>query len=1393
MLKFATAQIIAAALGEQQERFSKAAHRAVFHYEARPGYLYVRSRAISSRCNENWDEFPAAEIEASYRTFIGKPVFVNHVNDNHRRARGVVIDAALHKDRNPDGTPDTWAEVLMEIDAVRFPKLAKAILKGEVDRTSMGCDVERSVCSACGNEARTPAEYCSHIPHLKGKRIFRATAAGKKVGELVRETCYGLRFFENSVLVEPPADPTAHFLGVDSSGLGKAASTGTMTVRPQERSVEPTHGDGGPPPPMEDWGGGDGGAKNQFLITKHRPDYYSLINGVEHDHPQRVTSYHDSTEDALHALGHLQQRGSYSPSEVRYAPKMNAKRTTSMEPEYHNHYGKWFDKNSPNHDPNPHVESAHEDMSDEELRRYMEGAHSAKAGADIGKLRAQHAWTHNNNDWFEGPQGPGQESTCLSSRGKPCNYRSPGGHTHAPSFKGMFGDTDLSGLMDDGHGPSKFSGLGKTAAKKKPAPKAVEPELDEYGTPKPKRGQPYEPASDHPWYKQVPLHHSNIVDHWDKATDEEKDAGMRWYSDAHHVARAIARLDSRIKTDEEAAHKGAGVLSAYSPRTNWPMNMFNAAHSFRRQAAVRPLKDDPDKPARVATMGMHADKAQRIMDGEHHQPVLKAPKTQDFAHLIEHGGYEPQNDEEKASGAPRRLSGRVVVDRHALSVAAGRRITDVENDAHSGFPGASSSKHARHYYEHAAEQYRNAAAAISEKEGKPVAAHHVQAVTWLVRQRLNTEEDQANANANARNLGKGRSSAEEKIKGHWSDFAAEHAPELKEKGNSHVARAVDASAVLDDGTVSGPASRRTAALDNTDTLVGGNKSNEGSHHQDWFHGTSHKFTHFEDPAHFSPEYHDPYDEFGGGDDGYHDGPEGSHLSGTGHWNTRLGAHFAADHTVADQFAGEDGRVVHARLHLKNPKQYFSEYDMDHEVHTDEHARGNHITHHLADTDDEYISHDDFEAELHRGDNQRGPYKKDHWQLGRNRPMATSWVNSHPDREAMADRFKQKLMDQGHDGIVYRNEIEKGKGSRWTAIAFHPHQIEVSHIHHVGAPHPSPEEAEAFRRHYPGHGQTELPIHARLNRVIDATYINHDGTIRAVAYGEVKAPQDVDTLREEACPVCGDNATFDGMQCQVCGFINPPEQFRDPDLDRAKTLDLRKQLVDPSLIDDNGELQRVQDDGTSMPPDGQEQQGLEDEQAPQSQEMIDPSQLDENGLPPSPYGDQSLDGTQRGGPAVSDRNGDGLVDPGEVDPDGNVNLLRDSVDPEQGGQPGPRELPGRAKDRTGDPFTPGPDMPYATGPEGPINGLDDGQDSPYGKMPEPMMGQPGDGIPDLLCPNCGFAADATMPQSQNMGRPGMDGIVSGDVCPSCQRAQLLTPGQINSNYSKSPAVERTPWS
>lgn len=218
----------------------KSAHRVEFDYEPRPGFLYVRSRAISSRTNDNFDHFPAEEIKKGYLTFVGKPVFVNHHNDDHRRARGVIVDAALHEDRNPDGSEDTWVEVLMEIDAVKFPKLAQAIIAGHIDRTSMGTDVEYSICSVCANKAATPLDYCKHIPAMKGMKVQRTTASGEKEEVLVYEKCYGLRFFENSLLVEEPADPTAFFLGVDDRGLAMTASK--QAARPPEG--EPCPGEG---------------------------------------------------------------------------------------------------------------------------------------------------------------------------------------------------------------------------------------------------------------------------------------------------------------------------------------------------------------------------------------------------------------------------------------------------------------------------------------------------------------------------------------------------------------------------------------------------------------------------------------------------------------------------------------------------------------------------------------------------------------------------------------------------------------------------------------------------------------------------------------------------------------------------------------------------------------------------------------------------------------------------------------------------------------------------------------------------------------------------------------------------------------------------------------------
>jgi hypothetical protein len=65
-------------------------------------------------------------------------------------------------------------------------------------------------------------------------------------------------------------------------------------------------------------------------------------------------------------------------------------------------------------------------------------------------------------------------------------------------------------------------------------------------------------------------------------------------------------------------------------------------------------------------------------------------------------------------------------------------------------------------------------------------------------------------------------------------------------------------------------------------------------------------------------------------------------------------------------------------------------------------------------------------------------------------------------------------------------------------------------------------------------------------------------VQHLAYGETIAPPKVDTLRDENCPICGEDDAYDGHQCSICGYVAPPSPFNNPDLGLASRLDLRQQ-------------------------------------------------------------------------------------------------------------------------------------------------------------------------------------------------------------------------------------------
>jgi len=100
----------------------------------RPGTILVRTRAISARVNKNFDGFESHELKKAYRTFVGRPVFVNHQNLNYRKTRGIVR-GSVYKE---NGT-DKYIDLLIEVDAKAYPRLAAEIEAGRLDGVSMGC------------------------------------------------------------------------------------------------------------------------------------------------------------------------------------------------------------------------------------------------------------------------------------------------------------------------------------------------------------------------------------------------------------------------------------------------------------------------------------------------------------------------------------------------------------------------------------------------------------------------------------------------------------------------------------------------------------------------------------------------------------------------------------------------------------------------------------------------------------------------------------------------------------------------------------------------------------------------------------------------------------------------------------------------------------------------------------------------------------------------------------------------------------------------------------------------------------------------------------------------------------------------------------------------------
>ena len=196
--------------GTDQEKIVKA------EIQKHPNALFFRSKSIEANvANSNGDYFSEEELLKSYKTFEGVPFFTNHDNQNVENARGKVIFA--------EWIPEEKAVYTIAfVDRDAYPHICRSIEEEYVTGTSMGCSVEYSICNICGNRAEKTEDYCTHIRNRKGRK-FTGRARNVTTGEmkdfkdeLVFEYNYGLKFIENSAVVDP-ACPSCRIDGIISN------------------------------------------------------------------------------------------------------------------------------------------------------------------------------------------------------------------------------------------------------------------------------------------------------------------------------------------------------------------------------------------------------------------------------------------------------------------------------------------------------------------------------------------------------------------------------------------------------------------------------------------------------------------------------------------------------------------------------------------------------------------------------------------------------------------------------------------------------------------------------------------------------------------------------------------------------------------------------------------------------------------------------------------------------------------------------------------------------------------------------------------------------------------------------------------------------------------------
>lgn len=160
---------------------------------------YYITPETSKYVNNNQDAWEKKLLLSCYRTFIGGENYVEHVQIPEL-SKGKIIDAAAR-----DIGDSIYVDILVATNRKHAP-LIEAITSGQLQTLSMGCQVEQTQCTKCGNVAYDETQLCPHIRYFKGNDFVDEVGKKRKIAELcghLSDEPGSVRFIEASWVANP--------------------------------------------------------------------------------------------------------------------------------------------------------------------------------------------------------------------------------------------------------------------------------------------------------------------------------------------------------------------------------------------------------------------------------------------------------------------------------------------------------------------------------------------------------------------------------------------------------------------------------------------------------------------------------------------------------------------------------------------------------------------------------------------------------------------------------------------------------------------------------------------------------------------------------------------------------------------------------------------------------------------------------------------------------------------------------------------------------------------------------------------------------------------------------------------------------------------------------------